>query len=158
MKKCKGCGKTGFLMSLTAAGLCSACHIPLNRTILQGEGLEASLEKWEDAKERRKIVDEWLPLRQDVKAQAAAKGLTHFQMRGPVDATTSEICLRHVGQTKTAEQWEQIAPLAFSQGLHDKGCRHSFDPVRSADAPRVQEYREFVELQVARVREMKSKP
>ncbi len=104
--------------------------------------------------------------RQTSKAAADAEKLDLFQMRGPVDVRTTQLCRDHVGEVHTAEEWGKIRlaaggkngprslkeaiALVFQFGLH-YGCRHSFDAVRSVNSPGVQRYLELAERQVERV-------
>jgi hypothetical protein len=100
--------------------------------------------------------------RQTSKNAADAEGLDLFQMRGPVDQRTTQICRDHMGEVHTAEEWgairlkaggkggpsslEEAIALVFQFGLH-YGCRHSFDAVRSVDSPGVERYRKLAERQ-----------
>lgn len=56
-----------------------------------------------------------------------------YIMVGPVDNKTSEICLEHVGSTKTKEEWEELGNSlgedVFASGLH-WNCRHRWLLVR----------------------------
>jgi len=85
-------------------------------------------------------------------AAAAAEGLTLFQMRGPLDSRTSAICLEHIGQVHTAEEWEAIHAGAMTWGLHYQ-CRHSFDAVRSEKSPSVDNYQRTVERQLEELKD-----
>lgn len=86
--------------------------------------------------------------RQTSKAAADAEGVDLFQMKGPLDLSTTPICRKHIGQVRTAKEWEKIHKGAMTWGLH-YGCRHSFDPVRSDKLPSVQRYKKTIERQAA---------
>ena len=72
--------------------------------------------------------------RQATFAKAEELGVKHFEMMGPADNRSADICLNHVGQTKTAKAWNAVSPTTFQYGLH-YGCRHSW-PLASGPAKR----------------------
>jgi len=56
--------------------------------------------------------------RQSSKAAGDAEGIALYQMRGPVDSRTSQICLDHVGEVHTEAEWLAISSHTFDYGLH----------------------------------------